>query len=514
MNSLLILIAVVAGVAAIIQLVRLNETASALRKEKTEEIMTDEENNAMAWGFLIFMFAYFGFVIWLMAKYGFGGLGPAASEHGEDLDWLLRLNYWIILPVFFLTNALLFIFSFKYKYDKNRKATYFSHSNKLELIWTVVPSTALAVIIFMGLKTWVKIMFTAPEEGNPMVVEAYAEQFQWTFRLSGENNNLGNADYKLICPSFEYVNEHGDTIKFAGNPMGVVTKEAVIAKLAHIDQSVAKLNADLEAATGANGEYFEPDEVIEETMKQIETLNTLKYRIESGIWPTVENDSSNANQNGIDDIYLAEDLYLIKGRPVTFKFRSRDVIHSAWFPHFRAQMNCVPGMQTSFTFTPKYTTKEFAEIDEVKAHYQDINEKHNEMLKSLGEEEEVVEANFLLLCNKICGAGHHNMKRNIIVVDEAEYEKWYECTDFAEAVPVSPRLDIMGNPVVYEGWNSDSDEELVNHVNMAVVNAEKAESTPEAEVVDPMMNADSTVNMIDSVGVDMITDSVATPPTM
>ncbi len=505
MNSLLILIAVVAGVAAIIQLVRLNETASALRKEKTEEIVTDEENNFMAWGFLIFMFAYFGFVIWLMAKYGFGGLGPAASEHGEELDWLLKLNYWIILPVFFLTNALLFVFSFKYKYDKNRRATYFSHSNKLELIWTVVPSTALAVIIFMGLKTWVNIMFTAPEEGNPMVVEAYAEQFKWSFRLSGENNNLGDADYMLICPAVEYINEQGDSVKFDGNPLGVVTKEGVLAKLAHIDQQVAQLNSTLADAEGANGEYYESDEFIDEKLKQIETLHTLKYRIESGLWPTVKNDSSNANQNGKDDIYVSDDLYLIKGRPVTFKLRSKDVIHSAWFPHFRAQMNCVPGMMTSFTFTPKYTTEEFATLPEVQAHYKEINEIHKELMESRGEEVDKVDFNFLLLCNKICGAGHHNMQKKIIVVEEADYEKWYECTDFTEAIPVSPRMDIMGNPVVYEGWNSDSDEELVNHVNMAVVNKEKAdEAKEEAPEADPMVN-DTTGVVTDSTQV--ITDT-------
>ncbi|MCB9188896.1 MAG: cytochrome c oxidase subunit II [Flavobacteriales bacterium] len=505
MNSLLILIAVVAGVAAIIQLVRLNETASALRKEKTEEIVTDEENNFMAWGFLIFMFAFFGFTIWLMAKYGMGGLGPAASVHGEDTDWLLKLNYWIILPVFFFTNALLFVFAFKYKYNKNRRATYFSHSNKLELIWTVVPSTALAVIIFMGLKTWVNIMFTAPEEGNPMVVEAYAEQFQWTFRIAGENNNLGDADYKLICPAFEYVDDHGDTVKFGGNPMGIVTKETVLAKLAHIDQLVATLNSDLVKATGANGDFFEPDEIINAKMEQIEILNTLKYRIESGIWPTVMNDTSSTNLAGMDDIYVPNDIYLIKNRPVTFKFRSKDVIHSAWFPHFRAQMNCVPGLQTSFTFTPNYTTKEFAELPETQAHYKEINEIHSEMQKSLGEEVENVDFNFMLICNKICGAGHHNMKRNIIVVEEGEYEKWYECEDFKEVTPVTPRLDIMGRPVVYEGWNSTSDEKLINHTNMAVENASKTVE-PEMEIVDPVVSIDSTMNAIDS---SMITDAHA-----
>ena len=36
--------------------------------------------------------------------------------------------------------------------------------------------------------------------------------------------------------------------------------------------------------------------------------------------------------------------------------RSQDVLHSAYMPHFRAQMNCVPGMITQFSFTPTVTT--------------------------------------------------------------------------------------------------------------------------------------------------------------
>ena len=58
-------------------------------------------------------------------------------------------------------------------------------------------------------------------------------------------------------------------------------------------------------------------------------------------------------------------MYLPKGRKVVFKFRSQDVLHSAYMPHFRAQMNCVPGMVTEFGFTPKYTTEEMRLKEEV-----------------------------------------------------------------------------------------------------------------------------------------------------
>ena len=55
--------------------------------------------------------------------------------------------------------------------------------------------------------------------------------------------------------------------------------------------------------------------------------------------------------NGFDDVVVQE-LHLPVGRPVLFKMRSQDVLHSAYMPHFRAQMNCVPGMITEFAFVP------------------------------------------------------------------------------------------------------------------------------------------------------------------
>ncbi|CAL2104034.1 Cytochrome c oxidase subunit 2 [Tenacibaculum sp. 190130A14a] len=118
-----------------------------------------------------------------------------------------------------------------------------------------------------------------------------------------------------------------------------------------------------------------------------------------------------------DDKQVTE-LYLPKGKKVLFKFRSQDVLHSAYMPHFRAQMNCVPGMVTQFAFTPKYTTEEMRENEEVKAKAAGINK----IRKAKGEDPYVFD--YLLLCNKICGASHYNMQMKITVVEEAEYNKW------------------------------------------------------------------------------------------
>ncbi|WP_047788302.1 cytochrome c oxidase subunit II [Tenacibaculum mesophilum] len=118
-----------------------------------------------------------------------------------------------------------------------------------------------------------------------------------------------------------------------------------------------------------------------------------------------------------DDKQVTE-LYLPKGKKVLFKFRSQDVLHSAYMPHFRAQMNCVPGMVTQFAFTPKYTTAEMRQNSEVIAKTEGINK----IRRAKGEDP--YEFDYVLLCNKICGQSHYNMQMKITVVEEDEYNKW------------------------------------------------------------------------------------------
>ncbi|OSY86948.1 cytochrome c oxidase subunit II [Tenacibaculum holothuriorum] len=124
-----------------------------------------------------------------------------------------------------------------------------------------------------------------------------------------------------------------------------------------------------------------------------------------------------SDPNSQDDKQVTE-LYLPKGKKILFKFRSQDVLHSAYMPHFRAQMNCVPGMVTQFAFTPKYTTEEMRQNSEVIAKTNGINK----IRKAKGEDPYVFD--YLLLCNKICGASHYNMQMKITVVEEADYKKW------------------------------------------------------------------------------------------
>ena len=142
-----------------------------------------------------------------------------------------------------------------------------------------------------------------------------------------------------------------------------------------------------------------------------------------------------ANQLGVDtsdpnaqDDIVVNDLHLPLGRKILFKMRSQDVLHSAYMPHFRAQMNCVPGMITQFAFTPSITTEQMRLDEEVMGKVSRINSirrKNSIELIAKGEEAlEPYEFDYLLLCNKICGTNHYNMQMKIIVETQEQYDAW------------------------------------------------------------------------------------------
>jgi len=141
------------------------------------------------------------------------------------------------------------------------------------------------------------------------------------------------------------------------------------------------------------------------------------------------------NQLGVDmsdpnaqDDKVVNELHLPVGKKVLFKMRSQDVLHSAYMPHFRLQMNCVPGMITQFGMTPTTTTEEMRLNEDIVAKVAHINElrteKNIELVANGDEALEMYDFDYLLLCNKICGSNHFNMQMKIIVETEEEYNAW------------------------------------------------------------------------------------------
>lgn len=375
MGSKLIALLVIAfGVIAVAQLVRLYELSSKIRKEGEHEV-NNRDNRLNAKLMLVFMaFLFVGF-IYLMYKFGWTGRGSAASVHGKELDWLLNVNLVIIIVVFFLTNTLLFVFANKYIRKPGVKAYYFPHDNKLEMIWTVIPAAVLAIIIILGLRSWNSITNDAGKEA--IRVELFSKQFDWTARYSGKDNVLGKFDYKLTSDD---------------NELALMT-------IATIDSAIHRMENGLTGINALEARLNDPKMIFsEEERGKLSTDLERKSRLIRLLYQMKGHHDSKIDDTAWDDIIQKDTLFLCVNKEYEFNFRSKDVIHSAYFPHFRSQMNTVPGLTTRFKFTPDVTTAQ-------------MREKMNDE-----------NFNFVIMCNKICGSAHYKMKMMVVVLEEAKYE--------------------------------------------------------------------------------------------
>ena len=173
------------------------------------------------------------------------------------------------------------------------------------------------------------------------------------------------------------------------------------------------------------------------------TLGKANVRFIEGI-NTLGVDLSDA---AAQDDKVVNELHLPKGKKVVFKMRSQDVLHSAYMPHFRAQMNCVPGMVTEFAFVPSMTTVEMREDEAIIAKVDKINKiRAKKSLELLAKGEEGLDPytfDYLLLCNKICGASHYNMQMKIVVDTPEDFKAWLKekptlASQWAEANAPAP----------------------------------------------------------------------------
>ena len=355
MTTPLILAVLILVAIAVWQLAKIFELSQLSTGKKSDATIADDDDNKYN-GYLLFAFLVFiyGITIFSFSKYGKMVLPMPASEHGVDYDRLMWISFAIIFVVQTITQFLLHYFGYKYRGAKGKKALFYADNDKLELIWTIIPVITLAALILYGLYSWTNIM-DINDEGDPLVVELYAQQFNWTARYGGEDNVLGDASTRLI-----------DIDK---------------ANILGIDES---------------------------------------------------------DPNAVDDIIVKE-LHLPVGRKVNFYMRSQDVLHSAYMPHFRAQMNCVPGMVTQFSFTPTVTTEEMRLQPEIIDKVKRTNKIRAERAAAGEENSDPWEFDYVLLCNKICGKSHYNMQMKIIVESEEDFQKWLDSQKtFGETVIAVP----------------------------------------------------------------------------
>lgn len=377
--NFLIASAVIFAVVLFIQVIRVFELTSKISGYDQCKV-SHKANRTRAFSWLLFMIWYGGLFIWVVNRWGPHLLPVSASAHGESIDFLYSLNWAVIITAFILMHLVLITFILKYYAKSGSKAIFIPHNDKLEVIWTVTPAMVLAVLIIYGLSTWNE--FTGDVEEDAINIELYAKQFDWTARYGGGDNTLGKANFNFINTA---------------NPLGLVTEETIDIRILELNTQIEELHVSFKEAPVDGLVAQEITDAILHKKTQLSKIHAFK-----------RNNALSKNA-GKDDKLVKVEFHIPVDRQINISMRAQDVIHSAFMPHFRAQMNCVPGMITRMRFKPIITTAE--------------------MREKTGNPE----FDYILLCNKICGAAHYNMQMNVIVDTPEDYERWInEQTTFNE----------------------------------------------------------------------------------
>ncbi|HMH21746.1 MAG TPA: cytochrome c oxidase subunit II [Puia sp.] len=193
MSTIFLLLILLLGFLITFQIAKASEYVGVLKGEKKNF----EQNNRIN-GFLMIVFLVLGLigVYWCNELFRGKILGESASVHGEDIDRMMYISIAICGVVFIITQVILFWFAYKYQHSEKRKAYYFPHDNRLEVIWTVVPAIALTVLVGFGLFYWFRITGDAPKEA--LQVEVTGKQFGWIFRYAGKDQVFGKKYFQNI----------------------------------------------------------------------------------------------------------------------------------------------------------------------------------------------------------------------------------------------------------------------------------------------------------------------------
>ena len=206
----------------------------------------------------------------------------SASYHGDETDRLFYVTLFFISIVFVLTQAALFYFGYRYNQSKNKEAYFYTHNNKLEVIWTVIPSIVLAVLVVMGMRTWFHIFDVEARDPKAMVIEVTAKQFQWMVRYPGVDGKFGKRiiDTAHITPKnelgidFNDPNSHDD---FFADKLVFIKDKPVLVKLGAQDVLhsfyLPHFRVKMDCVPGIPTQfYFVPKYTTEEMKDYLKTL--------------------------------------------------------------------------------------------------------------------------------------------------------------------------------------------------------------------------------------------------
>jgi heme/copper-type cytochrome/quinol oxidase subunit 2 len=363
-------------------------------------------------------------------------LPPDRSLHGHRIDSLFVVTFWITMITFAAVEICLIVFLIKYRYRPDRKKAHFTHGNtRLEMAWTLAPAVILAVLAVINKGAWDDLRFSKDNDNpNRATILVIGQQFKWNVIYPGPDGKLGRY---LLFPKPTDQRWPGGT-KFAGV---------------------------------AGPAFLKYDDAIRQINNYISTVNPLGKDFD--------------DPDGKDDDFVMQpgrEINIPVNRPVEVQLGSRDVIHSFFLPNHRVKLDAVPGMRGRIVFTATMSSRQREEqsrrkytVDELQATYQSnpgaeftlivseeektegaelykpprgasywrYKDKENRTIVRHGATlsrdsvDKLKEAGIAevyafqpgyweLVCEELCGMGHFEMRGQVRVLEQDEYNQRFE----------------------------------------------------------------------------------------
>lgn len=250
-----------------------------------------------------------------------------ASNWGA-IDLTVTITFIVCGIVFVAANLFMAYAILRYRNkSKNQRAKYEPENKRLEAWLTAITTVGVVAMLAPGLFVWGK--FVSPP-AHSAIVEVVGQQWQWSFRLPGEDGRLGTTDARKIS---------------IDNPFGMNEEDPY----------------------------------------------------------------------GQDDVLIpGNELHIPLDQPVKFLLRSKDVLHNFTVPQFRVKMDLVPGMVTWQWLTPTRT------------------------------------GTFEILCEELCGIGHHTMRGTVVVEEEKDYRIWLAQQSTYAQLSAHPPANVAAGKALYQ----------------------------------------------------------------
>jgi heme/copper-type cytochrome/quinol oxidase subunit 2 len=418
----------------------------------------------------------------LRPGWGAWWLPPVRSTHGDAIDSLFMVTFWITMVTFVAVELVLIVFLIKYRHRADKKKAVFTHGNtRLEMCWTLAPAVILMGLAVANKGVWDKLRFNPDgDRADRATILVIGQQFKWNVIYPGPDGKLGrylmfpkptdaswsNPDWKPVSFAKRDMTKYPDVTP---EQWGDMEKERLIKaqpfKFQNVtgpaglpyEKSVAAINAYIEQVSPLGKDFSDPD--------------------------------------GADDDWSktpGREINIPAGRPTEVQLSSKDVIHDFFLPNYRVKLDAVPGMRGKLVFTATMTSKQretqstrtykidelvtmfdtlpapeinvlidkdsagaiedprkkglYLYVENADAYTKDpktvkpktiirstvgfnaLTKDNVAKLKVAGiTEVKAYEPGYWdLVCEELCGQGHYTMQGKIVVLDSMEYNKQFE----------------------------------------------------------------------------------------